>query len=68
MSGRPVTGHHDELDLDDVALDVDEPVGPEANDEDTVAIRAFNDRVASDDRVESVLLPIGDGLTFVRKR
>lgn len=41
---------------------------PEANDDDTVAIRAFNDRVASDHRVESVLLPIGDGLTFVRKR
>ncbi|MGB9111101.1 MAG: O-methyltransferase [Acidimicrobiales bacterium] len=33
-----------------------------------VAIRAFNDRVTSDDRVRSVLLPIGDGVTFVEKR
>jgi caffeoyl-CoA O-methyltransferase len=39
-----------------------------ADDADTVAIRAFNDKVAADDRVESYLLPIGDGLTLVRKR
>jgi caffeoyl-CoA O-methyltransferase len=32
------------------------------------AIREFNDRVASDERVRSVLLPIGDGVTFVEKR
>jgi caffeoyl-CoA O-methyltransferase len=38
------------------------------NDEAVVAIRAFNDRVASDERVRSVLLPIGDGVTFVEKR
>jgi caffeoyl-CoA O-methyltransferase len=39
-----------------------------ASDESVVAIQAFNDRVASDDRVRSVLLPIGDGVTFVEKR
>ena len=39
-----------------------------ADDADTVAIRAFNDKVAADDRVESYLLPIGDGLTLIRKR
>jgi caffeoyl-CoA O-methyltransferase len=32
------------------------------------AIRAFNDHVAADDRVEQVLLPIGDGLTVARRR
>ncbi|TDD40923.1 O-methyltransferase [Saccharopolyspora elongata] len=31
------------------------------------AIRAFNDRVRADERVESVLLPIADGLTIARK-
>ena len=39
-----------------------------ADDEDTVAIRAFNDMVAGDERVESYLLPIGDGVTLIRKR
>jgi caffeoyl-CoA O-methyltransferase len=32
------------------------------------AIRAFNDHAAADDRVDLVLLPIGDGLTLARKR
>ncbi len=36
--------------------------------DDTVAIRAFNDAVAADDRVESYLLPVSDGLTLIRKR
>ena len=35
---------------------------------DTVAIRAFNDFVAADDRVDCVQLPISDGLTLLRKR
>ncbi len=35
---------------------------------DLVAIRAFNDLVTADDRVDTVLLPIGDGLTMLRKR
>jgi caffeoyl-CoA O-methyltransferase len=39
-----------------------------ATDDDTMAIKAFNDKVAADERVESYLLPIGDGLTLVRKR
>ncbi len=37
-------------------------------DENTTAIRAFNDAVAADRRVDSVLLPISDGLTLLRKR
>jgi caffeoyl-CoA O-methyltransferase len=43
---------------------VDESV----TDDDTNAIRAFNDAVAADERVEAVLLPISDGLTLLRKR
>lgn len=37
-------------------------------DDDTAAIRAFNDMVAADTRVESVILTVGDGLTLIRKR
>jgi caffeoyl-CoA O-methyltransferase len=37
-------------------------------DADTEAIRAFNDHVAADDRVDTVMLPIADGLTVIRKR
>jgi caffeoyl-CoA O-methyltransferase len=40
---------------------------PAANDEATLQIRAFNEKLATDDRVERVLLPIGDGLTIARK-
>ena len=34
----------------------------------TLAIRAFNDMVAADDRVDTVQLAISDGLTLLRKR
>jgi caffeoyl-CoA O-methyltransferase len=37
-------------------------------DEDTRAIRAFNERVCADPRVDCVMTPISDGLTFLRKR
>ena len=37
-------------------------------DDNTKAIRAFNDAVAVDDRVESVILTLGDGLSMLRKR
>lgn len=46
---------------------VAEPVGPDTSD-DTKALIAFNDSVAADPRVESYVLPIGDGLTLIRKR
>jgi caffeoyl-CoA O-methyltransferase len=42
-------------------------VDPEADDDDVVAIRAFNDRVVADARVEVVMLPLADGLTVARK-
>ena len=34
----------------------------------TEAIRAYNTRAAADDRVDSVILPVGDGITLTRKR
>ncbi len=37
-------------------------------DRQTVALRAFNDQVASDDRLEKVILPLRDGLTIIRKK
>lgn len=40
----------------------------ELSDADTLAIKAFNDAVAADERVTSALLPIGDGLTLLLKR
>jgi caffeoyl-CoA O-methyltransferase len=41
---------------------------PGADDENVVAIRAVNDAVAADDRVDTVLLNVGDGLLMARKR
>jgi caffeoyl-CoA O-methyltransferase len=43
-------------------------IDPKATDDQTETIRAFNDKVATDERVESVILTVGDGLTLVRKR
>jgi caffeoyl-CoA O-methyltransferase len=43
-------------------------VEDEDQDDDTVALRAFNDHVAADDRVDVVMLPISDGLSFIVKR
>lgn len=39
-----------------------------AVDEDTKAIRALNAKIHRDDRVEAVLLTLGDGVTLARKR
>jgi len=41
---------------------------PRISDDTVQAIRRFNDHAAADDRVELVLLPIGDGLSLARKR
>jgi predicted O-methyltransferase YrrM len=41
---------------------------PHAHDSQTSAIRAFNDLVHRDERVDVSLVPIGDGLTLVRRR
>lgn len=41
---------------------------PGRTDEDTLALRALNEKIGRDARVDATLLPIGDGLMVVRKR
>jgi predicted O-methyltransferase YrrM len=41
---------------------------PDNNEPDTEAIRAFNESLLSDERIDLSLVPIGDGLTLARKR
>ena len=41
---------------------------PDNNEPDTLAIRAFNDTLHGDERIDLSLVPIGDGLTLARKR
>ena len=43
-------------------------IDPEKQSDDTKAIRAFNQKLHADDRVDLSLVPIGDGLTLARKR
>lgn len=38
------------------------------NDKDTQVLKEFNDKIAKDDRVEVVILPIRDGISLIRKR
>ncbi len=40
---------------------------PDADDADTVAIRAFNDALVADGRVRVVVLTVGDGVTLAQK-
>ena len=42
-------------------------INQEISDDDTVSIRKFNDHVSQDDRVSSVMLSIGDGITLVKR-
>ena len=39
-----------------------------ADDDDTRAIRALNDKIVTDERVSMVLLPVADGITLARVR
>jgi caffeoyl-CoA O-methyltransferase len=41
---------------------------PAADDDDTISVRRLNERLATDERVDIVMLPIADGVTLVRKR
>ncbi|MGW7519418.1 O-methyltransferase [Streptomyces sp. NPDC054796] len=43
-------------------------VDPSAQDDAVLAIRQTNDTITADARVESVMLPVRDGVTLVRKR
>jgi caffeoyl-CoA O-methyltransferase len=54
--------------LVDNVLWMGQVVNPAATDPMTTAIRAFNDAVARDPRVDCVMLPVSDGLTLLRKR
>ena len=40
---------------------------PKSRDGSTKAIRALNAKLAGDDRVDVVLLPLGDGMTIARR-
>jgi predicted O-methyltransferase YrrM len=40
----------------------------EGGDESTQAIKAFNEHVASDERVQSLMLTVRDGMTLIRRR
>lgn len=40
----------------------------DGGDESTTAIKAFNDHVAADDRVECLMLTVRDGMTLIRRR
>ena len=40
---------------------------PKEQDADTAALGAFNKRVAADDRVRCVIIPMGDGVTLLQK-
>jgi caffeoyl-CoA O-methyltransferase len=42
--------------------------GSGADDADTAVLRAFNDHVAGDERVEVAQLTVGDGITMIRRR
>src|SRR4029453_11033482 len=41
---------------------------PEENDPDTLALRELNSKIAGDERVDRVLLPIASGMTLARRR
>jgi predicted O-methyltransferase YrrM len=41
---------------------------PNTREPNAVALRAFNDKVHRDERVDLSLLPVGDGLTLIRKK
>jgi caffeoyl-CoA O-methyltransferase len=41
---------------------------PDAQDDEARAIVAFNNAVLADDRVDAVMIPLGDGMTLARRR
>jgi predicted O-methyltransferase YrrM len=45
-----------------------EVANPENREASTVALRAFNDALHHDERIDLALLPVGDGLTLARRR
>lgn len=43
-------------------------IDPKADDKDTIAIRALNEKIANDARVDASLITIGDGIMLARKK
>ena len=43
-------------------------VDPDDDSTDTLSIRAFNEQVALDERVDRVMISVSDGLSLLRKR
>jgi caffeoyl-CoA O-methyltransferase len=43
-------------------------IDPAAQDDADVAVRAINDAIAADQRVDAVMLPVRDGVTLARRR
>jgi len=41
---------------------------PRERGKDTLAVRALNEKIRDDERVDLSMIPIGDGLTLARKR
>jgi predicted O-methyltransferase YrrM len=41
---------------------------PHPNDKQTIGIMQFNDKIAKDERIEKVILPLRDGLTIIYKK
>lgn len=54
--------------VDDVLWDGKVYEEPLPQDKQTLGIAAFNDMVAADPRVETVILPVRDGLSLIRKK
>jgi predicted O-methyltransferase YrrM len=54
--------------LIDNVLQAGRVVDASADDENVSAIRALNEKIASDERVDMTLLPVADGLTMARVR
>jgi len=52
----------------DNVLWMGEVANPANQEESTVAIRALNDALVADTRVDTVMLPVADGVTLARKR
>lgn len=54
--------------LFDNVLWMGQVINPDDTSEDTTALRKLNEDLLKDDRIDSVMLPVSDGLTIVRKR
>ena len=50
------------------SIDIVKVIDPDANDADTLAIRALNKKLLNDTRINLSMVPISDGLTLCYKR